>query len=149
MPRSTITLEARDQQIAALAAQGVRQGIIAQQMGVHRHSIARRLAQARVQAAIARLQAEVFERNCALAADQFESVLARQHAAFLAKQAARAERRALTQARQALSRRPSQEALSPDPHQPIADYFLRQTQQQAQAGAIPETTPALRASWPP
>ncbi len=52
MPKPTLTLEARDQQIAALAAAGVRQGEIARRLGVHRNSVGRRLQQAQVQTRI-------------------------------------------------------------------------------------------------
>ncbi len=59
MPKPTLTLEARDQQIAALAAAGVRQGEIARRLGVHRNSVGRRLRQAQVQARIGEIRHQV------------------------------------------------------------------------------------------
>ena len=95
MPKPTLPLEARDQQIAALAAAGVRHGEIARRLGVHRNSVGRRLRLPTVQEHIEAMQAQVFERVW-----QFESerIVEQLEAGRQARQEERARKRALRRA---------------------------------------------------
>src|SRR5712691_2027136 len=142
MPKPTLTLEARDQQIAALAAAGVRQGEIARRMGLHRNSVGRRLRLPTVQEHIEAMQAQVFERASALLAERLDAMREQSHEAWRAREAARQQRRKERRGRAAPWQRqgtPLPREESPlDPHWPI-----RQALDQRQA----ETAPADLHQW--
>src|SRR5712691_10876230 len=85
--------EARHGQIAALAATGMRQRQIAKHMGCHFNTVYRALKRAQVQEHIEAMQAQVFERSCALWVERLDAAREQAHAAWRAREAARRERR--------------------------------------------------------
>ena len=145
MPKPTLPLEARDQQIAALAAAGVRQGEIARRLGVHRNSVGRRLRLPTVQAHIEAMQAQVFER---VWQRESERIVEQLEAGRQARQEERARRRAQRQGQgTALPREDSQ----PNPYWPTRQHAQAMAKgqalaQQRQDEAFPlehEPAPAL------
>src|SRR6266571_2576055 len=115
MPKPTLPLEARDQQIAALAAAGVRQGEIARRLGVHRNSVGRRLRLPTVQAHMEAMQAQVFERVWQRESERIVEQLEAGRQARQEERARKREERALRRA-QGQGRTLSREDSSYDPY---------------------------------